>query len=126
MKRLRWGILGAAKIAIKKVIPALQHCQWGEVHGIASRDYHHAQTVATQLAIPHAYGSYEALLADDAIDAVYIPLPNHLHVTWAIKALEAGKHVLCEKPLALTSVEAQHLVGVAARYPHLKIMEAFM
>lgn len=126
MARIRWGILGAARIALNKVIPAMQRSTCGEVIAIASRDLAKAQAAAGRLAIPCAYGSYEDLVADPRVDAVYIPLPNHLHVPWSIKALEAGKHVLCEKPIALTSAEAQTLVDAGRNYPRLKLMEGFM
>src|SRR5437588_3066563 len=124
--KLRWGILGAAKIATVKVIPAMQRGQWTDVVAIASRDLARAKSAAAALNIPRAYGSYEELLADPEIEAIYIPLPNHLHVPWSIKALEAGKHVLCEKPIAMTSAGAQKLADAARQYPHLKVMEAFM
>ncbi len=123
---VRWGVLGVAKIATEKVIPAMQECQHGQVVAIASRSAEKAQQAAARLGLPRSFGSYEDLLADPDIDAIYNPLPNHLHVPWSIKALEAGKHVLCEKPLALTADEGQKLVDAAARYPHLKVMEAFM
>jgi predicted dehydrogenase len=126
MDRIRWGILGTGNIGLEKVIPAMQRCQYGVVTAIASRDLAKAQQVAARLGIPQAVGSYEALLADPAIDAVYIPLPNHLHVPWSLRALAAGKHVLCEKPIALTAAQAQELLTAAQQYPHLKIMEAFM
>ncbi|MBC8001812.1 MAG: Gfo/Idh/MocA family oxidoreductase [Opitutaceae bacterium] len=126
MRRINWGVLGTARIAIRKVIPGLQASHHGTVAAIASRDIMKAQTEAGLLGIPKACGSYEALLADDDIDAVYIPLPNHLHVPWSIKALEAGKHVLCEKPIGLNSVEASALLAAAKQHPRLKIMEAFM
>lgn len=124
--RVRWGVLGAAKIAVEKVVPAMQNCDHAEMVAIASRDEARAREAADRLHLPRAFGSYEALLASDAIDAVYIPLPNQLHVPWAIAALEAGKHVLCEKPIALTAAEAEELVAAAERFPHLKAMEAFM
>jgi len=126
MSKLRFGILSTAKIGVKKVVPAMQTGQFTEVAAIASRDLQRAQTVASELGIPRAYGSYEELLADAEIDAVYNPLPNHLHVPWSIKALEAGKHVLCEKPIALCVVEAHELVAAANAHPKLKTMEAFM
>ncbi len=126
MNKIRWGVLGVAKIAVEKVIPALQRSQLGEVVGIASRDAAKAATAANRLNIPKNYGSYEALLADTQIDAIYNPLPNHLHVPWSIAALQAGKHVLCEKPIALSSTEALTLVDESRRHPKLKIMEAFM
>jgi predicted dehydrogenase len=108
------------------VLPAKQRGQYSEVTAIASRDLAKAREVAGRLGIPKAYGSYEELLADPEIDAVYNPMPNHLHVPWSIKALEAGKHVLCEKPIALSSTSAQELVDAARRHPQLKVMEAFM
>ena len=126
MNKVRWGVLGTANIGVKKVIPAMQQGKHVEMAGIASRDRARAERVAGQLGIPKAYGSYETLLADPEIDAVYIPLPNHLHVPWSIKALEAGKHVLCEKPIGLSAAEGQKLLDVASRYPRQKIMEAFM
>ena len=126
MDRVRWGIMGTGNIGQGKVIPAMQKCEYGTVTAIASRDLGKAQEVADRMGIPQAVGSYEALLADPAIDAVYIPLPNHLHVPWSLKALAAGKHVLCEKPIALTAAEARELLTAAQQYPHLKIMEAFM
>src|SRR5205085_11318579 len=107
MSKVRWGILSTAKIGTEKVIPAMQQCQYGSVEAIASRNLESAQAAADKLGIAKAFGSYEELLADPEIDAVYNPLPNHLHVEWSIKALEAGKHVLCEKPIALTSTEGE-------------------
>lgn len=126
MSKVRWGVLGVAKIATVKVIPAMQKCRRGEVLGIASRSLSRAQQAARELGLAKAYGSYEELLADPEIDAVYIPLPNHLHVPWSIKALEAGKHVLCEKPIGLSSLEAEQLVAAGRRHPRQKLMEAFM
>jgi predicted dehydrogenase len=126
MTKIRWGILSTAKIGVGKVIPAMQRAQYGTVDAIGSRDAAKAHAVAQQLGIPRVHESYEALLADPAIDAIYIPLPNHLHVPWSIRALEAGKHVLCEKPIALDAREAAELATAAARFPGLKIMEAFM
>ena len=126
MKKIRWGILSTARIGMEKVIPAMQQGTYGEVTAIASRRLDTAQAAAARLGIPKAYGSYEALLADPDIDAVYNPMPNHLHVPWSIKALEAGKHVLCEKPIGLTAAEGQRLLEVARQHPHLKVMEAFM
>src|SRR5438105_10836501 len=123
-QKLRWGVLGAARIATVKVIPAMQRGEWTAIAAIASRDIAKARRAAGDLGIAKAYGSYEELLADPEIDAIYNPLPNHLHVPWSIKALQAGKHVLCEKPIALTSAEAETLVDVARQYPHLKVMEA--
>ncbi len=123
---VRWGVLGAARIAVHKVIPGTQRAANAEVVAIASRRPEAAQQAAADLGVPRAYGSYEALLADDGVDAVYIPLPNDAHVPWALRALDAGKHVLCEKPLALSAAEAQTLVDAADRRPELKVMEAFM
>jgi len=125
-KKIRWGVLGVAKIATERVIPAMQECKYASITAIASRDQAKADSAASKLGIPTAYGSYEALLADSDVDAIYIPLPNHLHVPWSVKSLEAGKHVLCEKPIALTTVEAESLVAASRQHPHLKIMEAFM
>jgi predicted dehydrogenase len=126
MTKIRWGVLSTANIGVAKVLPAMQRGTHCEVAAIASRDLAKAQASAQQLGIPKAYGSYEELLADPEIDAIYNPLPNHLHVPWSIKAIEAGKHVLCEKPIALTTAEAQELADVAGRHPRLKVMEAFM
>jgi predicted dehydrogenase len=123
--KLRWGVLSTAAIGIKKVIPAMQQGQYTSVVAIASRDRSKAQQAATALGIPTAYGSYEDLVADPKIDAIYNPLPNHLHVPWTIKAAEAGKHVLCEKPLSLTIAEAKSLLAVRSR-TGVKIGEAFM
>jgi len=123
--KVRWGVLGAAKIAVKKVIPGMQRGTWCEVAAIASRDRSKAEDAARTLGIAKAYGSYEELLADPQIDAIYNPLPNQLHVPWSIKAAEAGKHVLCEKPLSLTVAEARQLVAVRDR-AKVKIGEAFM
>lgn len=124
-QKLRWGVLSTAAIGLKKVIPAMQQGRYTSVVGIASRDLSKAQETATTLGIPTAYGSYEELLADPNIDAVYNPLPNQLHVPWTIKAAEAGKHVLCEKPLSLTVAEAETLLAVRSR-TGVKIGEAFM
>jgi predicted dehydrogenase len=110
--KVRWGILGTASIALRKVIPAMQRSPWCEIVAIASRDFAKADESAERLNIPKAYGSYEELLADNSIEAVYNPLPNHLHVPWTIKAAEAGKHVLCEKPIALNAAEARTLIEV--------------
>jgi predicted dehydrogenase len=126
MNKVRWGILSPARIGTKTVIPAMQQGAYCTITAIASRDLRRAQAAAAELGIERAYGAYEELLADPEIDAIYNPLPNHLHVPWSIKALHAGKHVLCEKPIALTAAEAQELADVARKYPHLKIMEAFM
>jgi predicted dehydrogenase len=126
MSKLRWGILSTSHFARNKMLPALQHSQYAEVTAIASRSTDRAQAVAAQFGIAKAYGSYEELLADKHIDVIYNPLPNHLHVPWSIRSLEAGKHVLCEKPVALSSVQATQLLDAAARHRRLKVMEAFM
>ena len=123
--RLRWGVLGVAHIATAKVIPAMQKGRFCSVDAIASREKGKAQGAALALGIPRAYGSYEELLADPKIDAIYNPLPNHLHVPWSLRALEAGKHVLCEKPIALTVAEAEEL-REAARRSGKRVQEAFM
>jgi predicted dehydrogenase len=123
--KLRWGVLSTASIALNKVIPAMQRGHRTTVHAIASRDLARAQRAAIAHDIPLAYGSYDELLKDPDVDAVYIPLPNHLHVPWAIKAAEAGKHILCEKPIALTAQEAALLLDVRTRCG-VKIGEAFM
>ncbi len=126
MHRVRWGVLSTARIGVERVIPAMQAGEHCEVVAIASRSLEKARGAAQRLGIPTAYGSYEALLADPDVEAVYNPLPNHLHVPWSIRALEAGKHVLCEKPLAVSAEDAQRLLDVARGHPHLKVMEAFM
>jgi len=123
--KIRFGILSTANIGLKKVIPAMQQGQRTTVAAIASRDLNRASQAATALDIPTAYGSYEELLADPNIDAIYNPLPNPLHVPWTIKAAEAGKHVLCEKPISMTVAEAKTLLDVRAR-TGVKICEAFM
>lgn len=124
-KKLRWGILSTANIGLKKVIPAMQRGEHTQVTAIASRDIAKAQRASSALDIPRAYGSYEELLADPEIDAIYNPLPNHLHVSWTTKAAEAGKHVLCEKPLGMNASEARSLLAVRQR-TGVKIGEAFM
>ncbi len=126
MKKLNWGILSTAKIGIEKVIPAMQQGKLNEIVAIASRTHADALEAAKNLKIPKAYGSYQDLLDDTSIEAVYIPLPNHMHVPWTIKALAANKHVLCEKPIALTATEAKELLKETEKFPHLKVMEAFM
>jgi predicted dehydrogenase len=124
-RKIRWGVLGVAKIAVEKVIPAMQRGALSEVTAIASRDAEKAHETAARLGIARSHGSYEALLTDPEIDAIYNPLPNHLHVPWSIHAAEAGKHVLCEKPIALSVAEARELIR--ARDAHrVKIGEAFM
>jgi predicted dehydrogenase len=119
-------VLSTAKIGIEKVIPAMQQCVLCDIVAIASRKIEKVRAAAIKLGIQNVYGSYQELLNAPEIDAVYIPLPNHLHVSWSIKTLEAGKHVLCEKPLALTSAGARKLLDTAEKYPNQKIMEAFM
>lgn len=126
MSKVRWGVLSTAHIGVEKVIPAMQRSQYCRIDAIASRNLQSARAAAAKLGLPKAYGSYEELLSDPDIDAVYNPLPNHLHVEWSIKAIEAGKHVLCEKPIGLTSAEGEQLVEAARKHPHLKVMEAFM
>jgi len=124
-RKVKWGVLGVANIAVKKVIPGMQQGEWSEITGIASRDLKKAQEAARSLGIAKAYGSYEELLADPEIEAIYNPLPNHLHVPWSIKAAEAGKHVLCEKPLSMSLAEAKTLLAAQQR-AGVKIGEAFM
>ena len=124
-KKIRWGVLSTANIGVKKVLPAMQRGQLSTVSAIASRDLPKAQAIAAQLNIPAAYGSYEELLADPNIDAIYNPLPNQLHVPLTIRAAEAGKHVLCEKPIAMSRAEAESLIAVRDRTGVL-IGEAFM
>jgi predicted dehydrogenase len=122
---LRWGILSTANIGMKKVIPGIQKADRCEVVAIASRDADVAKAAADRLGIPRAHGSYEELLADGDVDAVYIPLPNHLHAEWTIASARAGKHVLCEKPLAMNTAEAQTMVE-ACSSAGVRLMEAFM
>jgi predicted dehydrogenase len=122
---VRWGILSTAHIGTEQVIPAIQAAAICEVVAIASRNLSRGQAIADRLEIPIAYGDYRALLAAEDIDAIYIPLPNHLHREWTIAAARAGKHVLCEKPLALNSSDAQEMVDVCAT-EGVKFMEAFM
>ena len=126
MRKVRWGVMSTAKIGWEKVIPAMQKGRYCDMYAIASRDPGRAREVAKRLGIPRVFGSYEELLADADIEAVYIPLPNHLHVEWSIKALAAGKHVLCEKPLGLNAADARRLLAAAEKHPHLKVMEGFM
>jgi predicted dehydrogenase len=124
-RKVKWGVLGVASIATRKVIPGMQKGDWSEITGIASRDLKKAEDAARSLGIPKAYGSYEEMLADPEIEAVYNPLPNHLHVPWSIKAAEAGKHVLCDKPLSLSVAEGKTLLEARDRCG-VKIGEAFM
>ncbi len=124
--KLKWGILSTAAIAVESVIPAILKSRYCDVSAIASRNIDKAKNVADRFKIPKYYSSYDELLQSKEVEVVYIPLPNHLHVPWAIKALEAGKHVLVEKPIGLSSQEAQKLLDESLKYPKLKIMEAFM
>jgi predicted dehydrogenase len=124
-KKVRWGVLSTANIGVKKVLPAMQLGRYSTVTAVASRDLARARAAADGLGVGKAYGSYEELLADPEVDAIYNPLPNQLHVPWTIKAAEAGKHVLCEKPLSLTVAEARTLLAVRER-TGVKIGEAFM
>jgi predicted dehydrogenase len=126
MKKVRWGIISTANIGVVKVIPAMQRGRYSDVTAVASRDQAKADATARTLGIPKAYGSYEALLDDPDVDAVYNPTPNHLHVPWSVRAIQAGKHVLVEKPVGLDAAEAVRLKREAERHPRLKVMEAFM
>jgi predicted dehydrogenase len=126
MQKVTWGVLSTAKIGVEKVIPAMQNSAHCHIAAIASRDLDRARQAAEKLGIARACGSYEQLLADPEIQAVYIPLPNHMHVEWSVKSLAVGKHVLCEKPIGMNAAEAQKLLKAATDYPKLKIMEAFM
>ncbi|MBN1465959.1 Gfo/Idh/MocA family oxidoreductase [candidate division KSB1 bacterium] len=126
MHKVKWGVLSTARIGVDKVIPALQKAEQCEVIAISSRDIGKARAAADRLGICRAYGSYEELLADPDVEAVYNPTPNHLHVPLSMQALRAGKHVLCEKPIALDATEAQQLLDEAKSHSQLKIMEAFM
>jgi predicted dehydrogenase len=124
-KKVKWGVLGVASIATRKVIPGMQKGAWSEIAAIASRDPERAGRAASELGIPKAYGSYEQLLDDPELEAVYNPLPNHLHVPWSIEAARRGKHVLCEKPIALNASQTEELIGARDR-SGVKIGEAFM
>jgi predicted dehydrogenase len=122
---IRWGILSTADIGMRKVIPAIQNAANAEVVAIASREAGRAAAAAHNLGIPRSYGSYEALLEDDGVDAVYNPLPNDLHAPWSVAALEAGRHVLCEKPLGMSEAEARTMAAAAETAGRL-LGEAFM
>jgi predicted dehydrogenase len=124
-RHVRWGVLSTADIAVAKVIPGLRRSPRSEVVAIASRDAGKAAAVAAEVGIPRSYGGYDALLRDPDVDAIYIPLPNHLHAEWTIAAAQAGKHVLCEKPLSLSGADAQRIVD-ACRDAGVLLMEAFM
>lgn len=126
MSVVRWGILGTARIAERQVGPAFQRAAGCTVTAVASRDGGRAATFARNMGIPLALESYDALLQCGDVDAVYIPLPNHLHVPWSVRALEHGKHVLCEKPIAMSGAEARLLQDVSRAHPELLVMEAFM
>jgi predicted dehydrogenase len=122
---VRWGVLGAARIATGKVIPGMQRGRWSSIVAIASRYPDKARAAADAAGIPRSYGSYQELLADPDIEAIYNPLPNHLHLPWSIRAAEAGKHVLCEKPIGLSAAEASALCAVRDR-TGVHVAEAFM
>lgn len=126
MNKVKWGVLSTAKIGVEKVIPAMQRGRYCEITAIASRSSSRAKQAAHKLNIPKAYGSYEALLQDPEIDAVYNPLPNQLHVPLSVEALKHGKHVLCEKPISMNLKEAEYFLTESEKYPGLKVMEAFM
>jgi predicted dehydrogenase len=125
MSKVKWGVLGAANIGVERVLPAMQRADLCEVVALASRELSKGRAAATTLGIPRVYGSYEELLADPAIEAIYNPLPNEMHLLWTMKAMEAGKHVLCEKPIALDAEEARQLIAVRDRTGKL-VAEAFM
>src|SRR5262244_26812 len=125
MAKLRWGILSTAKIGTEKVIPAMQAGKYCDIAAIGSRDLGRAKAAAAPLGIAKAYGSYEELLADPEVDAIYNPLPNHMHVSWSARAAEAGKHVLCEKPIAMNTAETLELIAVRDR-TGVVMGEAFM
>jgi predicted dehydrogenase len=124
-KKVKWGILSTASIAQRRVLPAMLNCECAEIAAIASRSLDKAKAVAAQFSIPKVYGSYEELFDDPEIEAIYNPLPNHLHVEWSIRAASRGKHVLVEKPLSRTAAEARRLLQARDEY-HVKIGEAFM
>ena len=123
--KVRWGVLSTSHFAMAKAVPAMQKGEWSEIAAIASRDKSKAEDAARKLGIRKLYGSYEELLADPEIEAIYNPLPNHMHVPWSIKAAEAGKHVLCEKPLSMSVAEARQLIAARDK-SGVKIGEAFM
>ena len=125
MKPVRWGVLGVSKHFIYRVLTPLQKIPDAELIGISSRNPERAKNIAKRYCIPNAYSSYEELLRDSSVEAVYIPLPNHLHLTWIKKAADAGKHILCEKPLALNAREASEAMAYA-REKGVMLMEAFM
>lgn len=124
-KKVKWGVLGTASIGKRSVIPGIQESNRNVVKAVASRSLENAQAFADELGIPKAYGSYEELLEDPEIDAVYIPLPNHLHKVWTLKAAKAGKHILCEKPIALDEAEAVEMID-ACKKENVLLAEAYM
>ena len=124
-QKIRWGVLGVSKFAVEKIIPAMKGCHEAEITAIASRDGAKARAAAAEVGLAKAFGSYEEMLADPEIDVVYNPLPNHLHVPLSVRAAEAGKHVLCEKPLALDAAECAALLAARDRCG-VVIGEAFM
>jgi predicted dehydrogenase len=124
-KKLRWGILSTAKIGLDSLVPAIRQSSNGEVAAIASRDKANAESTAARLSIPHAYGSYQALLESPEVDAVYNPLPDSMHREWSIRAAQSGKHVLCEKPFALNAAQVDEMIA-AAKQHRVLLMEAFM
>ena len=125
MSRISWGVLGAAAIARMRTLPAMSQAPSAELVAVASRSLPKSAELWAELGIPTAYGSYEELLVDPDIDAIYLPLPNHLHCKWAIKSMDAGKHVLCEKPLAMSGEEIAKLIEVRDR-TGMHIEEAFV
>ncbi len=125
-KKIRWGVLSTAKIGWDKLIPAIQQSKTGIVAAIGSANVDKAQQIAKDHSIEKVYDSYDALLADADVDVIYNPLPNHLHIEWSIKALQAGKHVLCEKPIGLNASQTRLLLDETVKHPELKVMEAFM
>lgn len=125
MRKLAWGILSTANIGIKRVIPAILSSDQGRIAAIASRSREKAAATAARFGIEKSHGSYQALIDDPDIEAIYNPLPNHLHVEWTVKALEAGKHVLCEKPIGLNAGEARAIVAARDRSGK-RVIEAFM
>src|SRR5437660_10674428 len=124
-KKVRWGVLSTSNFALRHTIPAMQKGDWSEITAICSRDKQKSEETARAMGIPKAYGSYEELLADPEIEAIYNPLPNHLHVPWSIRAAEAGKHVLCEKPIGMNVAETLELIAARDR-AGVKMGEAFM
>jgi predicted dehydrogenase len=125
IRKLKWGVLGVSNFAVRKVIPAVKSCEHSEITGIASRDLERARQAADTLGIPKAYGSYDEMLADPELDVIYNPLPNHLHVEWSKRAAAAGKHVLCEKPISLSTADLRALIEVRNRN-QVHIAEGFM